>query len=87
MSLYEHFTISSRKETTLITSFPSHDFISRGTAIWNTIAPKLKLLDYSHNISLAKSKLKKALLNLQHSDDTEIWTKNDFEISRIPSIA
>ena len=87
ISLYECFKVSSRKETTLITSFPSHDFISRGTVIWNTIAPKLKLLDYSHNISLAKSSLKRALLHLQHSGDNLTWTKNDSDITRLQNIS
>ena len=87
ISLYECFKVSSRKETTLITSFPSHDFISRGTIIWNTIAPKLKLLDYSHNISLAKSSLKRALLHLQHSGDNLTWTKNDSDITRLQNIS
>ena len=86
ISLYEYFKISPRKETTLITSFPSHDFISRGTTIWNTISPKLKLLDYSHSISLAKSSLKKTLLELQHSGTEKTWTSNDFDIARISNI-
>ena len=84
MSLYDSFTISSRKETTLITPLPSNDFISRATKIWNSTAPKLKLLDYSHNISLAKSKLKRALLTIQHSENELAWTENDFDISKIP---
>ena len=87
ISLFEYFKISPRKETNLITSFPTHNFISRGTAIWNIIAPKLKLLDYSHNLSLAKSGLKRALLHLQHSGDDITWTKNDSDITRLSNIA
>ena len=64
-SLLDYFTRSLRKETTLITAFPTHDFISRSTKIWNTFAPKLKLIDYAHKISAAKSSLKSMLLKNQ----------------------
>ena len=83
ISLFDLFNISSRKEITLITPFPSNDFIYRAATIWNTIAPKLKLLDYSHNISLAKSTLKRALIDIQHSENDLDWTQNDFDIKRI----
>ena len=85
ISLYEHFNISSRKETTLITTFPANNFISRSTSIWNTVAPKLKLLDYSHSISIAKSNLKRALLKVQHAENEIAWTQNDFDITKIPT--
>jgi hypothetical protein len=85
MSLFDLFNVSSRKEITLITPFPSNDFIYRATSIWNTIAPKLKLLDYSHSISLAKSTLKKALLHIQHSENETSWTQADFDMTRLPS--
>ena len=86
MSLYEHFNISCRKETTLISTHPCNHFVSRATSIWNTISPKLRLLDYSSNISQAKSNLKTALLNIQHSDNETAWTQNDFDITKIPTI-
>ena len=80
LSLSDYFTKSSRKETTLITAFPTDDFISRSTKIWNDIAPKLKLVDYSHKISAAKSSLKKTLLVNQSSGDTLFWNANNFGI-------
>ena len=80
LSLSDYFTKSSRKETTLITAFPTDDFISRSTKIWNDIAPKLKLVDYSHKISAAKSSLKKTLLVNQSSGDTIFWNANNFGI-------
>ena len=83
LSLYDNFNKSVRKETTLIASLPTNDFISRSTTIWNIIAPKLKVLDYSHKISLAKSRLKRALLNIQHSDDMISWTDNNFDMNKI----
>jgi len=73
ISLYEQYNISRRKEITLITSHPSKDFVSRSTSLWNTIVPKLKLMDYSHNINQAKSCLKKSLLNMQHVNDDIAW--------------
>ena len=86
LSLYDHFSKSLRKETTLISSFPTNDFISRSTTVWNTIAPKLKVHDYSHKISLAKSGLKRALLNVQHTGDMISWTDNNFDMKQISSI-
>ena len=83
ISLFDLFNISSRKEMILITPFPSNDFIYRATTIWNTVAPKLKLQDYTHNISLAKSTLKKALLHIQHSENKLDWTENDYDLSKI----
>ena len=83
ISLFDLCNISSRKETILITPFPSNDFIYRATTIWNTVAPKLKLQDYTHNISLAKSTLKKALLHIQHSENKLDWTENDYDLSKI----
>ena len=79
-SLHDQFKISARKETSLISQFPSFDFISRSTKLWNTIAPKLGITEFSHKISHAKSTLKKALLKLQHTADGVSWTSNDFDI-------
>ena len=82
-SLQQHYQSSSRKETTIISQLPSNDFISRSTKIWNTIAPKLKLFDYSYKISLAKSRLKKALLKLQHAYNDSAWTTSDYDIMQL----
>ena len=83
LSLYDMYIRSTRKDTTLITPFPSDDFISRSTKIWNTLTPKLKLLDFSFKISLAKSKLKKALLKNQFGGDMITWTENNFDIKKL----
>ena len=83
LSLYDNFNKSVRKETTLIASLPTNDFISRSTKIWNIIAPKLKVLDYSQKISLAKSRLKRALLNIQQAGDMISWTDNNFDMNQI----
>jgi hypothetical protein len=86
ISLHEHFNLSSRKETTLIAPFgTTNDFISRLTSIWNSIAPKFKLQDYSYKISLAKSNLKKALLRIQHAEDQITWPPNDCDFRKLTS--
>ena len=84
-SLNQHYQLSSRKETTLIAQLPSNDFISRSTKIWSTIAPKLKLFDYSYKISLAKSRLKKSLLKLQHAYNDSALTSisSDYDIMQL----
>ncbi len=82
-SLHQQFTLSNRKETTLISQFPSQNFISRSTKLWNTIAPKLGLFDYSYKISLARKRLKTALFKLQHATDGTDWTSNDYDVTKI----
>jgi hypothetical protein len=82
-SLHQHFTLSTRKQTTLISQLPSEDFFSRSTKLWNTVAPKLGLFDYSYKISLARNQLKKALLKLQHASESTQWTSNDCDITKL----
>jgi hypothetical protein len=55
----------------------------RATTIWNKIAPKLKLLHYSHNVSLIKLTLKRALLETQHSENKLDFTESDFDVKII----
>ena len=83
MSLHEQFQFSSRKETALIVQFPSNDFFSRSTKLWNLIAPKLQILDFSFKINQAKNRLKQALLKLQHASDDVGWTKNDYDLTKL----
>ena len=82
-SLNQHYQLSSRKQTALIAQLPSNDFISRSTKIWSTIAPKLKLFDFSYKISLAKSRLKKSLLKLQHAYNDSAWTSSDYDMMQL----
>ena len=87
LSLYEQYNISSRKEMLLITSQPSANFISRSSRLWNTITPKLKLLDYSVKINQAKSILKRGLLNLQHANDDIEWIDDSFNIAKFQTVS
>ena len=82
-ALHQRFTLSKRKNTTLISQLPSQDFISRSTKLWNIIAPKIGLFDYSYKISLARNCLKRALLKLQHASDCTNWTSNDYDVTKL----
>ena len=84
ISLYNLYNKSARKELTLIVSpCQTNDFITRSTTLWNTIAPKLKLTDYSYKISLAKSNIKKVLYSIQNAGDALTWTENNFNTQKI----
>ena len=86
ISLYNLYTKSHRKEITLIVpSCSTGDFVKRFTTLWNTIAPKMKLVDYSYKISLAKSNVKTALNSVQNTGDANFWTENDFNAQKISS--
>ena len=80
ITLHEQFTLSERKPTLIISTDPAENFVSRSTKIWNTISPKLKLNDYSCNISSTKNTLKTALLKLQNSDDPVAWISDNFNL-------
>ena len=85
ISLHDQFNISTRKETTIITSTPAGNFVSRSSYLWNKVAPKLKLVDYCFSISALKSNLKSALLKLQHADNPITWSSEDFNFEKILS--
>ncbi len=83
ISLFEKFDISERKPTLLISSDPSKSFTDRSRPLWNSIAPKFKLPDYSTKVSLVKEKLKRALLTNQHNETPLDWTEEDFNPAKI----
>ena len=83
LSLFEMYDISNRKETTLRASFPSKNFVSRSTSMWNILAPKLRLSDYTYKISHVKSCLKKSLLVTQHLNDELAWLPDDTDIAKL----
>ena len=82
-SLYDKYNISERKPTLLISGFPSPNFTDRTTSIWNTIAPKLKLDDFSPKVSTIKNQIKSSLLANQHKDTPTEWTVEDFNVTRL----
>ena len=84
MVLFSKYTLSQRKLTTLITSFPSHYFIYKSTHLWNTIQPQLKIWDFTPKIGIIKITLKKALTKNQHTHhDTEWLASTDFVINNL----
>ena len=83
ITLFENYSISDRKPTLLIQDIPANNFVSRSTKIWNLVTPKYKLVDFSCNISMVKTRLKKGLLRLQSSNDPITWTTNDFDINKL----
>lgn len=78
-SLYDKYSISERKPTLLIAGFPSPNFIDRSTSLWNTIAPKFKFDDFSPKVSCVKTRIKKALITLQHKESPQEWTTGDYD--------
>ena len=47
------------------------------------LSQKLKITDFSANISLIKNQLKKALFHQQHIEQTVQWTPEDFNFDKI----
>ena len=82
-SLFDKYNLSKRKPTLLIAGFPSPNFTDRTTSIWNTIAPKLKIDDYSPKVGSLKNCIKMALFKNQHQDSTLEWTQEDHNITRL----
>ncbi len=86
--IYEQFKVSNRKSALLINMIPAKNFVSRGTKIWNTVTPKLKLADHcSTKIAYAKSNLKKLLLSLQSSADEVSWNSDNFNIEKMTPLS
>ena len=83
ITLHDQYTLSKRKPTLIINTNPAENFVSRSSRIWNTICPKLKLNDFSCNISTTKSTLKTALLKLQDIDDPVAWILDNFDLNKI----
>ena len=83
MSLFSEYTLSNRKPTMIVTTFPSKTFTYRSSLIWNTLTPKLKLSDYSANVSTVKSILKRCILTNQHCENEFVWTPGDHNIKSI----
>ena len=83
ISLFEKYSLSSRKPTMLISPLPSRDFIYRSTVIWNIVSPKLKLIDYSIKIGPVKKLVKNALLSMQHQFHSDFWIVTDHDVQKI----
>ncbi len=82
-SIYAKFNPSKRKPTLLLLNSPSENFIHRSAQIWNILAPRLGILDYSVKISATRNMLKKALLKRQHEEETIDWTPEDYNLGKL----
>ena len=81
--LYSNYNISKRKQQTLILSTPSKNFIYRSSVLWNSVANKLKITDYSDSVSSVRTRLKKLLSELQHKETPFSWTTEDHNITKL----
>ena len=81
--MYAKFNISKRKPTLLLINSPSNCFIHRSAQIWNILAPKLGILDYSIKINATRNMLKQALLKRQHAEENIEWTSEDYSVAKV----
>ena len=87
ISLHDHFNTSNRKEILIITGPPAENFVSRSGNLWNKIAPKLKINDFSFKLSSLKNILKSSLLSLQHAENPLTWTSEDFNPDKLADLS
>ena len=66
---------------TFVSTLVGQNFISRSIKLWNSIAPKLEITDFSYKISAVKIRLKNALLKLRHAVDNISLTSNDYDVA------
>ncbi len=83
MAMYAKFNISERKPTLLLINSPSNCFIHRSAKIWNILAPKLGISDYTIKINATRNMLKLALLKRQHVEETIEWTSEDYNLEKV----
>ena len=72
------FTLSKRKETLLITPFPSKNFTYNACCIWNNIRELLAVNEFGLSISRVKNDLRKLLSTRQNLGDQEEWSHENF---------
>ena len=82
-AMYAKFNVSERKPTLLLLNPPSNCFVHRSAKIWNILAPKLGISDYSVKINTTKNILKQALLKRQHVEEIIEWTLEDHNIAKV----
>ena len=85
MSIYSLFTLSSRKDTLLITPSLAHNssFISKANTIWNLVRQKLKLYELSCiKPSALKASMKRLVLKLQFEleGDKLAWSETEINV-------
>ena len=81
ISLYSHFTRSQRKDTLLIMSSSSHNFIQRSSELWNLVRQKLKFYELSLiSIGTMKASVRKFIVKGQKEGDKMTWNDNELNV-------
>ena len=73
ISLYELFDLSDRKQTYIITTNPTNNFVYKAGFIWNAVRNILQYFDFSMQIGPFKTNLKNYLLIAQKTGDNMEW--------------
>ena len=85
--LYNNYSFSRRQCLTFTRIIPpkfSDSFTYRSACLWNSIQPKLHIIDLSANTFSVKNKLRNLLHNNQHKHDKIEWLpSHDFNVQLI----
>ena len=75
MSIFSFLKFSKRKPTLIITPSPTKYFVYKSALLWNLVNNIVfgKQSDFSINISIFKTTLKKFLLRQQSAHDPKEW--------------
>ena len=79
-SLFSCFKLSERKETLLLTSGFSHNFVYNACYIWNIVRDSLSILKFGLKVGTMKHKLKKLLFLRQNLGDQLEWSDENFKL-------
>ena len=85
-SLHCFYNFSEQTQLRLKLPLKSNTFTSRSAYLWNDINSKLKVPDNSVKISSVRAALKKVLFILQHRETKQLWTTEDYNINKLPSL-
>lgn len=80
MALFQDFSFSNRahKDLFTLTPTPSVKFTYRASSIWNSVRQLTGINNTSTAASALKDKLKKYLLNVQTTGDSDQWIECNF---------
>ena len=82
ISLYSCFNVSRRKDTLLLTPWPSINFIYQAACIWNIVRTLLGIIsDFSVKHSKTKLDLRKLLQRRQQLGDQNEWSDENFNFN------
>ena len=80
-SLYSCFKLSKRKETLILTSEFSNDFVYNACSTWNIIRDSLAIYKFNcMKIGTMKNKLKNFIFSRQNIGDPNEWSDENFQL-------